>query len=64
MTDEEKKSIDGLTYEEMLRLWRFAPVGNKIFKGEHGAYFKEKMLEKKSRIPIGLAVLISKKVGW
>jgi hypothetical protein len=55
-----KKKIDNMSYEEMLRLWRFAKLGNPLFIGETGIYFKKQMFEKSKNVD---TVLISKKVG-
>jgi zona occludens toxin (predicted ATPase) len=56
-----KKKIDNMSYEEMLRLWRFAKPGDLLFIGESGIYFKRQMFEKSKNVD---TVLISKKVGW
>jgi hypothetical protein len=38
LTEENKKYIDGLSYESLLSKWRFAPVGDKWFEGDTGTY--------------------------
>lgn len=60
----EQKDIDyinSLTYEEMLRKFRFAPLGDPLFYGDSGEYFLKVMSEKKQIIN---HAAISKKVGW
>ena len=61
MTDTVKNFIDGLTYKEMLKLWRFSPTGSALFQGETGEYFSKIMKEKKEKVN---ASAISKEVGW
>lgn len=63
MTLEEKAWIDNSTYEELLRRWRYAPVGDPIFQSEVGQYFKEVMFKKRDADP-DEAVRASKRVGW
>jgi len=64
ITKEDKKWIDGMTYQEMLELWRFAPTGYKPFLGETGIYFGKVMQKKKEKIGSSKAAEISKLVGW
>lgn len=60
--DEDKKWIDEASYEQLLRRWRFAPIGkDDIFQDETGEYFTKVMNEKKQQVD---AVAISKQVGW
>ena len=63
MTDEQKKQIDGMSYRELLRIWRFTPLGsdNKLLKGEAGEYFAKVMFEKRDKCD---HVAVSKAVGW
>ena len=61
MTETTKNFIDGLTYKEMLKLWRFSPTGFALFQGETGEYFSKVMKEKKEKVN---AAAISKEVGW
>lgn len=64
MDEETKARIDGMTYIEMLRLWRFSPIGgNTLFQGETGKYFAKRMRELRDADPAG-AVAASKQVGW
>ena len=38
LTEENKKTIDGLSYVELLSMWRFAPSGDSWFQGGTGSY--------------------------
>lgn len=60
-----KERIDRMTYEEMLREWRFAPAGAPLFQGEVGDYFAARMKELR-RQPGGAQrhVQASKNIGW
>lgn len=64
MTDEQKKWIDNASYSELLRRWRFAPVGDQMFQGDTGDYYDKVMQKKKADIGSQLAVQISKDIGW
>ncbi len=65
LTPENKEYIDNLTYFQLLSRWRFAPIGNKWFQGETGAYWS-KQTEKLRSQPGGYAVHVaaSKDLGW
>jgi hypothetical protein len=65
MKDEEKAWIDGASYEALLQLLRFAPVGAAIFQGESGKYYKERMAQLRGE-PGGQErhVAASKDLGW
>lgn len=62
LTDDIKKEIDSMSYENLLSLWRFAPAGDKWFQGERGDYFSKRMadLRKHGADHVGA----SKFVGW
>jgi hypothetical protein len=65
MIDESTKNrIDTMNYEQMLRAWRFAPIGAVLFQGEVGDYFAERMKLKKSQLSDSEQVRASKTVGW
>jgi len=59
-----KKAIDEMSYEKMLRLNRFEPIGSPWFQGEIGKYFWDVMGKKRSKLAYCDQVEISKKVGW
>jgi hypothetical protein len=62
MTTEQKNWIDNASYEDMLRLVRFAPVGDTFFADEETwEYFTSVMNEKRKDVD---HVAISKMVGW
>lgn len=64
MTQETKRQIDEMKYEDMLCLWRFAPIGHPMFQGETGNYFSESMKLKRSNISDMEHTEISKRIGW
>jgi hypothetical protein len=63
MTYEQKKAIDAMSYSEMLRKWRFSPVGDSAFQGDDGVYFSQVMTAKRNADPAS-AVQASKNIGW
>jgi hypothetical protein len=63
MTADQKKWIDNASYEELLRKWRYASVGDPMFIGDTGDYYKEIMLKKRDELNVHPSV-ISKRVGW
>jgi len=65
LTPENQKHIDGLSYEELLRHWRFAPTGDPWFQGETGVYWGTRM-SKMRDTPSGQEahVAASKTIGW
>jgi len=62
LTEEYKNQIDSMTYEQMLKKWRFASIGDPIFQGEIGEYFSKRMakLREQGADHVG----ISKLIGW
>ena len=63
MTTEQKSWIDAASYEELLRKWRFAPVGEPLLQGDTGDYYQTVMNEKK-HADQAEAVAASKRIGW
>lgn len=61
MEEEHKKFIDESSYESLMRRWRFAPLGDTIFSGSTGEYYRKVMEEKSKSVD---KVSISKKIGW
>jgi len=64
MTPEQKKEIDEMPYEEMLRQWRFSPIDSSGFQGERGAYYAKVMGEKRTKVGDAAHVAASKRIGW
>jgi len=64
LTEENKKHIDSLSYEQLLTEWRFAPSGDPWFQGETGEYWSIAMQKKKEELKGYQAVAISKNIGW
>lgn len=65
LTPERKAHIDSLSYEQLLRKSRFAPVGDAWFQGDTGTYWLKRMAELREA-PGGNAahVSASKSIGW
>lgn len=65
LTDQLKQKIDAMSYESLLREWRFAPIGSSMFQGESGDYFAARMAELR-KCPDGDLehVMASKSIGW
>ena len=62
LTPEVKRSIDALSYEQLLSRWRFAPIGDRMFQGETGDYWRKRMTELKNSGADHVAA--SKRIGW
>ena len=62
LTPENKAHIDNLSYEGLLRSWRFHTVGNEWFQGETGEYWGNRMneLRRNGADHVGA----SKSIGW
>ena len=65
LTDEKKSEIDAMSYEQLLRGWRFSPCGDPMFEGETGEYWGKRMKELRAQ-PGGQErhVAASKAIGW
>lgn len=65
LTEELKDRIDEMSYEQLLTKWRFASIGDLMFRGESGEYFGKRMAELRNQ-PDGNEVHVraSKKIGW
>jgi hypothetical protein len=62
LTPDIKERIDEMPYAQMLSCWRFAPIGDPMFQGEVGEYFRKEMLEKRNTEDNPAST--SKAVGW
>ena len=62
LTAENKAHIDNLSYEGLLRSWRFASSGNEWFQGETGKYWGERMKELRDKGADHVGA--SKSIGW
>lgn len=62
---EDKAHIDSLSYEDLLRGWRFAPPGDHRLQGAKGVYWSQRMSELRAA-PGGhdMHVTASKRIGW
>lgn len=64
MHDKTKEWIDGASYEDLLRRWRFSALGDSMFQGVTGKYYSDVMFKKKAALTPGEQVAASKSVGW
>lgn len=64
MTDAQKEWIDTATYEQLLRRWRNARVGDSIFQGDTGEYYSKIMAAKRDQVGQAAHVAASKSIGW
>ncbi len=64
MSTEQKKWIDGASYEQLLRRWRFASAGDSIFHGEIGTYYYRKLREKRAEVGAVEHTRLSNVIGW
>tara|TARA_Y100000310_G_scaffold258763_1_gene267267 strand:- start:516 stop:728 length:213 start_codon:yes stop_codon:yes gene_type:complete len=65
LTEDNKKHIDSLSHEQLLREWRFAPVGDEWFQGETGEYWGDRMNELRNQEGGNERhVAASKSIGW
>lgn len=62
LTTELRHWIDSATYFQLLERWRFSPVGDPIFVGEAGDYYKRTMMMKHDKNPAE-AINASKQLG-
>ena len=58
LSDKMKRRIDAMTREEMAAKWRFDPIGDPMFQGETGKYFRDRFWALG-----GFSVAISKSIG-
>ena len=63
MDREQKYWIDTTSYEELLRRWRYGRIGDPLFQGFTGNYYKKIMTKKGDALPVEEKVAISKRVG-
>lgn len=64
LTPENKAHIDGLSMEQLLSHWRFAPLGDVWFQDETGKYWGERMVELRKQSQSGEWTAASKSIGW
>lgn len=63
LTEAIKAQIDGMSYVDLLRRWRYALPGDVIFQGESGKHYAARLKALKDSDP-GAAVAASKRIGW
>lgn len=62
LTPEQQARIDRLTYQQLLGLWRDAPVGYWMFQDEAGDYAEARMRALRNAGADHVAA--SKAIGW
>ena len=63
LSKKVRRKIDSMSLKELLRAWRFTPLGAPLFKGESGVYFAKVMEKKRALDPAGWA-RASKEIGY
>ena len=61
MNTQIKQWIDDANYQQLLFKWRYHPVGDPMFQGEVGDYYRKVMVEKRKTAD---HVQASKNIGW
>jgi hypothetical protein len=64
ISEATREAIDKMSYEDMLRLWRYEPIGSPWFSGEIAIYFSESMVSKRDALDPAERTAISKSVGF
>lgn len=59
-SEKLKAKIDEMSHEELARLWRNGSSDNKLFHGEVGEYFRDRLFKHFG----GFNPSLSKKIGW
>jgi hypothetical protein len=63
MTPEQKAWIDSASYEDLLRRWRFAELGDPMFT-EGGEYYRDRMNDLGNEMTNEEKIAASKRIGW
>lgn len=64
LTPELKKKIEDMSYEELLRRWRFYLPGDPMFKGEVGEFFAITLVKRREQVGAAQHTTVSKMIGW
>jgi len=59
-----KEWVDNASYYALMNRWRFAKVGDPIFQGEAGDYYKKVMFAMRDEVGPAEHVRISKSLGF
>lgn len=62
--EEKLEWIATASYEELLRRWRWEPIGSPWFKGELGPAFRKRMQQLRESMSISECVEVSRRVSW
>lgn len=63
LTPENKDAIDARSYESLLCLWRYAPLGDPWLQDETGEYWGKRMAYMRT-LTNDNGVSASKRIGW
>ena len=63
LTSDLEQEINKMNIVELLRKWRFAPIGDPLLQGESGAHLGARLSELCSKDPDAY-VRASKALGW
>lgn len=64
MDEKLKAEIDAMSYGEMLKKWRFTPIGDPMFRLGAAQYFVSEMDRKEKLLTPEQKVAASKSAGW
>ena len=64
MTPKQKEWIDNAPYINLLRRWRYSPMGDVMFEGDTGGYYSDTMRRKRNEVGEEAHVAASKVIGW
>jgi len=64
MTAEEKAWIDNASIYELLRRWRFSPIGDPYFQEKERTNYFQKVMGEKRSADNDAWVRASKDLGW
>lgn len=59
-----RKQIREASFEEILRLWRFSPIGSPVFEGPVGDLLTARYAAMRSSLSDAEWTALSKRVGW
>lgn len=62
--DQLRKQISAHSYEELMRINRFATAHHPYLRYAEGAYFRLILQQKKSKLTQAEIVATSKRIGW
>jgi hypothetical protein len=64
MNQKIKDVIDAMSLRQLIERWRNAPIGDPMFVGEAGDYYRKVLDDKRRQASHEEQVRISKDIGW